>query len=155
MHKLVIDTCVFIEGFFSIEETSSKKMFTELDNNNSKVIFSMGMIGELLYIIKKKCNHIGMSKEDANEILSTVVTMFYNGKSINTRNTNSPSLAKDVDDQMFIDAAYESKATHIITLDKKSGILKLTDVPFLCVTPEDYLIPSLTFQINKRITASE
>lgn len=139
MHRLVVDTCVFVEGFLSIEETSSSTILAGLDKNNSRLVFSMEMIGELLYILKRECNKIGLDYDEANEILTAGVALFQTGKSINTRGVKCLAKANDPDDQMFIDAAFESDATHIITLDKKSGILGLTNVPFKCVTPDDYL----------------
>ena len=141
MKKIIVDTNVFIDGFFSLEETSSSKILRELDSNDSRLVFSLETIGELLYILKRHCNSLEMESEDAIEILTEAVTLFYQGKSINTRRTKSPVQAKDADDQMFIDAAFESSADFIITFDKKSGLLDidLDKVNFKCFTPEDYL----------------
>ena len=146
MHKLVIDTCVFVEGFIGMEESSSSILLDEIDKNGSRYIFSMDTVGELLYILKKECNSVHFEFEQTNIILTTAVTFFQNGKSINTRRTVSPFRATDPDDQMFIDAAYEAGATHIITLDKKSGILQLEDTPFKCMTPDEYLESLVTVE---------
>ncbi|MBP1971499.1 putative nucleic acid-binding protein [Virgibacillus natechei] len=60
------------------------------------------------------------------------------GKSINTRGLDRTNIENinDPDDQMFVEAAYSSNATHIITLDKKGGILDLENTPFDCYTPQ-------------------
>lgn len=139
MDKLVVDTCVFIEGIFGDNGNSSSLFLMEIDRNNSKLIFSMDMIGELLYILKRECNKIRMTPDETYEILTDAVAMFQNGKSVSTKNVNGIDKTKDPDDQMFVDAAHIGKASHIITLDKKSGILSLEIPPTKCMTPGGYL----------------
>jgi Predicted nucleic acid-binding protein, contains PIN domain len=40
---------------------------------------------------------------------------------------------------MFVDLAYSAKIDYIITLDEKSGLLKLKNSSFNVCTPEQYL----------------
>jgi len=140
--RLVIDTCVFVEGIFKEDANPSKLLLESLDQLDARLVFSQNMIGELMYILKRSCNHFGFDEEETSEILFLATSWFRIGKSTNTRKIEQDKKrpkSLDKDDQMFIDAAYSSKASHIITLDKKSGILKLKNVPFICCTPESYL----------------
>ncbi|WP_368658663.1 putative toxin-antitoxin system toxin component, PIN family [Metabacillus halosaccharovorans] len=139
--KLVVDTCVFVEGLFGEENNSSAQLLAQLDTLGVRLIFSQEMIGELLYILKREGNKIGLNDEEIMDILTDAISLFQKGKSTNTKFNRSHRVIRviDPDDQMFIDAAFSSNATHIITLDKKSGILSLTGVPFSCYTPQTYI----------------
>ncbi|PKR82843.1 putative toxin-antitoxin system toxin component, PIN family [Heyndrickxia camelliae] len=140
--KLVIDTCVFIEGIFGDEGNPSSLLLEQLDSLDARLVFSQDSIGELLYILKRECNEIQLSDTDIMEILTDIMSLFQRGKSINIKhykNQKGRVRARDKDDQMFIDAAFASKSSHLITLDKKSGILNLKNTPFICCTPKSYI----------------
>src|SRR5690625_4319441 len=108
--KLVVDTCVFIEGFLAPEETDSVTLLSSLDRFNARLVFSQETIGELLYILKRECNTLGMDEQNTSDILEDCVLLFQKGKSINTRRTKEKApKVRDIDDQMFVDAAFASK----------------------------------------------
>lgn len=106
-----------------------------------RLVFSQETIGELMYIFKRYANSFNMRDEEITDVLSFVTDFFQYGKSINTKHLDKSRIKKinDPEDQMFVYAAYASEATHLITLDKESGILNLTDTPFTCCTPTEYL----------------
>jgi putative PIN family toxin of toxin-antitoxin system len=140
--KIIIDTCVFLEGIFHEDETSSSELLSKLDTLDGRLIFSQDTIGELFYIIKRKCNELKLTEQETSDVLTNIAVLFQYGKSTNTRRFKSKKnkiLVKDKDDQMFVDLAFASDATHLITLDRKSGMLKLKGVPFICCTPKVYL----------------
>ncbi|MEH7419559.1 putative toxin-antitoxin system toxin component, PIN family [Neobacillus drentensis] len=141
--KIVVDTCVFIEGIFGEDNNPSSILLSMLDTLDIRLIFSQESIGELLYILKKRCNELQMDSDDTNDILKDMTILFQKGKSVNIRHYKSMPqklTIKDPDDQMFVDAAFAGKATYLITLDKKSGILGLKKrVPFNCCTPQEFL----------------
>jgi putative PIN family toxin of toxin-antitoxin system len=140
-NRIVIDTNVFIEAVFGEETSDSANLLALLDELDVRLVFSQETIGELMYIFKRHANSLGMSQDKVQDILLDVTTFFQYGKSINTKHLNKTQIKKisDPDDQMFVYAAYASNATHLITLDKKSGILGLTDTPFVCCTPTEFL----------------
>lgn len=140
--KLVIDTCVFVEGLFGEEGNPSSILLSSLDSINARLIFSQDTIGELFYILKRECNNLQMSYDEISDILLDATIFFLESKSVNTKYykfKRNKVRVKDEDDQMFADAAFAAKATHLITLDEKSGILNLKNVPFICCTPATYL----------------
>ena len=139
--RIVVDTNVFIEGVFGEETSDSANLLAVLDEIDVRLVFSQESIGELMYIFKRHCNSLNMNEADTRDILIMITELFQLGKSINTRKIGKTKMEKihDPDDQMFVEAAYAAQATHIITLDKKSGILELKDTPFKCYTPTVYL----------------
>ena len=141
--KLVVDTCVFIECLFGEEGNLSSYFLSNLDKFNARLIFSQDTIGELFYILKRECNNLQMSDDEISAILFDTAILFQESKSVNTRYykyKRNKIKIEDEDDQMFVDAAFASNATHLITLDEKSGILNLKNVPFICCTPTTYLL---------------
>lgn len=144
--KLVVDTCVFVDGYFNATETSSSNYFVSNLDDNERLVFSQDTIGELMYTFKKICNKHSFDADATSETLALVAGLFQSGKSINTniyRKRIDKILARDEDDQMFIDAAFSAKASHLITSDKKSGILELRGTPFTCCNPDTYLTEKL------------
>lgn len=141
MSRIVVDTNVFIEGVFGEETSDSANLLAMLDEINVRLVFSQESIGELMYIFKRHCNSLNMSNSETRETLIMITEFFQLGKSINTRllDRTDIEIINNPDDQMFVEAAYAANATHIITLDKKSGILDLEDTPFDCLTPTEYL----------------
>ncbi|ARW38455.1 hypothetical protein SRCM100730_01562 [Bacillus velezensis] len=137
--KIVADTCVFIESIFGAEGNDSEIFFASLEHNDARLVFSREIIGELMYILKKKCNDFSLSEEETKEVLDNITAMFQLGKSVNTKfmRVKVPRV-KDPEDQMFVIAAYAADASHLVTLDKKSGMLDLKHVPFICCTPGEY-----------------
>ncbi|KOO50873.1 putative toxin-antitoxin system toxin component, PIN family [Priestia koreensis] len=141
VNKIVIDTCVFVEAIFGDEGNPSAVLMENLETLGVRLAFSQDTIGELLYILKRECNGCGMDATEIVETLTDVVILFQKGRSVNTLRLKRDKKRKkiaDPNDQMFVDTAFESEATHLITLDKKSGILKLDSVPFECCTPSGY-----------------
>ncbi|MDY7216837.1 putative toxin-antitoxin system toxin component, PIN family [Bacillus subtilis] len=138
--RIVADTCVFIESIFGAEGNDSEIFFASLEHNDARLVFSKEIIGELMYILKKKCNDFSLSEEETKEVLDNTTALFQLGKSVNTKfiRVRVPRV-KDPEDQMLVRAAYAADASHLVTLDKKSGILDLKNVPFICCTPKEYI----------------
>lgn len=121
-NKLVIDTCVFVEGLFGEEGNPSSILLSSLDSINARLIFSQDTIGELFHILKRECNNLQMSYDEISDILLDATIFFLESKSVNTKYykfKRNKVRVKDEDDQMFVDAAFAAKATHLITLDEK------------------------------------
>ncbi|MCM3792490.1 PIN domain-containing protein [Priestia megaterium] len=140
-NKLVVDTCVFIEAFFGDEGNDSEVMLGKLDKVGARLLFSQDTIGELMYIVKRTCNELKWSPEETNDILQEVTSLFRLGKSVNGiyKGKDPLPLIEDLTDVMFIKASINGRATHLVTLDHRSGILGLTDTSFKCITPSQYL----------------
>lgn len=138
--KLVVDTCVFIKGFFNVKSDCGE-LLSMLKKVDARLVFSQDTLGEWLYILKRTCHKSGISDGQMKEVMQEAMNIFRMGKSTNTRHINQDEIAfvNDPDDQMFVNTAYAAKADYVITLDKKSGILSLKNVPFKCCTPKQYL----------------
>ncbi|KIL44341.1 PIN domain-containing protein [Jeotgalibacillus soli] len=139
--KIVVDTCVFIRALFTPEDDDECTLFINaLDRYDARLVFSQYTIGELLYMIKKISNEINSPYEHMRKKLDYISFLFQHAKSVNTSHTKSDFTATDRNDQMFVDAAVESDANHIITIDLKSGILEMQDAPFIPMKPIDYFL---------------
>lgn len=141
-NKAVIDTCVFIEGVFGEEDNDSQILLSSMEDFEMRTVFSQDTIGELMYILKRECNLMGLDEQEISDILFDAIIYFQKGKSTNTRSVKSRRnrvRIRDKDDQMFVDAAVSSKANHLITLDHRSGILNLKNMNFNCTTPSKFL----------------
>lgn len=140
--RMVVDTNVFVEALFGVETSDSANLFASLDENALRLVFSQDTIGELMYTVKRICNKRNFSPGHTRSILRSITDFFQLGKSTNTRKFKQSAdivQINDPDDQMFVEAAYASNADYVITLDKKSGLLDLEEVPFLCYTPKEFL----------------
>lgn len=143
VNRIVVDTNVFIEAVFGEETSDSANLLAMLDGTEVRLVFSQESIDELMYIFKRHCNKLHMNYEETKETLSLITDFFQLGKSINTRNIDKRAIEQinDPDDQMFVDAAYSSDASHIITLDKKSGILDLGKFHLFVVPQQNFYYP--------------
>ncbi|MED1923865.1 MULTISPECIES: putative toxin-antitoxin system toxin component, PIN family [Bacillus] len=138
--RIVADTCVFVESIFGLDGNASEIFFSSLEHKDARLVFSRETIGELMYILKRECNNLRLDEALTSEVLNNASRMFQLGKSVNTKHLKVPTQQiKDPDDQMFVDTAYVADATHLVTLDKKSGMLSLSNVPFTCCTPTEYI----------------
>ncbi|MBM7598082.1 putative PIN family toxin of toxin-antitoxin system [Virgibacillus halotolerans] len=139
--RIVVDTNVFIGAIFGEETSDSANLLATLDENGVRIVFSQEFIGELMYIMKRHCNSLGLDYESTRQALINITDLFQQGKSTNTRHLDRELIPviNDPDDQMLVEAAYSSDADYLITWDKKSGILDLDGYSFKCCTPLEYM----------------
>lgn len=140
--KVIIDTNIFVNAFFNAETNPEcLTIISNLQQFDIRLLFSQNTVGELVYIVKRIANSAGWDEEARSAVLRSLADVFCYGKSINTRHIDKSSLPsiKDRDDDMFIELAYSTKTDYLVTLDGKSGMLAIDDVPFTCCTPEEFL----------------
>ena len=137
--KVVIDTNIFINGwFFSEEHTSCQSIMNLIDNKQILLLFSQDTIGELLYLVKNFARYNIDNIQTRISILQSVSELFYYATSINTMNTKCPFI-KDKYDKMFVKCAIKGKADYIISNDYKSGMHNLKNIKTKIVSSEQFV----------------
>lgn len=139
--RLVIDTNIFVDSIFNMNETICFELISKLDEIDSRLLFSQNTIGELLYIVKRQANELHWDDVAKAGILHSISDTFLAGKSISTKQLDRSRVPTtvDPDDQMFVDLAFSGNADFIISEDYRSGMFNLNNIPFRVCTPEQYL----------------
>ncbi len=120
--KVVIDTNIFIDGWFT-DKPSSNRIMELIDERKLQLLFAQDTIGELIYVAKNFARHNLDDRQEQVEFLHEIATLFYYSTSVNTMNTEiTPT--NDPYDDMFLKCAIEGKAAYFITDDFKHGLHK-------------------------------
>jgi putative PIN family toxin of toxin-antitoxin system len=134
--KVVIDTNVFLRGWFSEEYPSAIQVMDLIDNRKLYLMFSQNTIGELVYMIK---NFVRYNIDDVNtrlSILNGIMREFYYGTSVNTMNADEVNI-KDKYDDIFVQCAIEGRADYLISDDFNSGMHDLEEIK--CVSSKEFI----------------
>jgi len=119
--KVVIDTGVFIDSWFSNKYFYCDTVMDLVNNNEIQLLFSQETTGELFYVIKNIVSHIFDDKKERQEYLYNLSDIFLDAISVNTLETECPEL-NDKFDEMFLKTAIKGEADFIISNDFRSGI---------------------------------
>jgi len=122
--KVIADTNIFINSWFSNSHFYCDAIIDLIDNKKIELIFSQDTIGELFYVVK---NFVVCTLEDIElqfEYMHMLSEIFFDATSVNTFKTECPKI-KDSSDEMFLKTAIESNADYIVSDDKKSGMHKV------------------------------
>ncbi len=137
--KVVLDTNIFIKGWFSSEDNDTcYKIMNLIDNRRIQLLFAQDTIGELVYLVK---NFVRYNIDDVNDrvaILKGIMELFYYSTSVNTMVTSSPSIFDKYDD-MFLKCAIEGNADYLVSDDFKSGMHIVDNINFKVVSSEDFI----------------
>lgn len=136
--RVVIDTNVFINGWFFDNKPSCNTIMDLIDNRMLQLLFAQDTIGELIYLTKNFSRHNLDDISDRIRILHEIGTLFYYSMSINTVDTEFvPS--DDPYDDMFLKCSIEGKADYFITDDFKHGLHDKEGYSFKVVSSEDFV----------------
>lgn len=119
-NKVIIDTNIFIYGWFS-EDSNCIKILDMISDRKIQLLFSQETIGELVYVTKNFVRHNIPDKSDQIEMLKDLMMLFYYGTSVNTIGATINSI-NDEYDEMFLKCAIKGKADYLISNDFKSGM---------------------------------
>jgi len=138
--KIVVDTNIFIDGLFSLEEDNNKYCVKIINMINSKkfyLLFSQDTIGELIYVAKNFARHNISNIGDRVSLLKYLTELFYFSKSVNTSHTISPEINDKYDD-MFLKCAVRGKVNYLISDDFKSGMHNIDKFGFKVLNSKDF-----------------
>lgn len=140
-YKVVLDTNVFINGWFNGEEDPVCDTITNLiDSRQFYLAFSQDTIGELIYVTKNYARHLIPNNRERVELLSKVGKMFLFGSSTNVSDMEDIPEVVDKTDLMFVHCALKSDADFLVTRDFKSGMFNVNNLSsFSVITPEEFL----------------
>lgn len=119
--RVVVDTNIFLNAWFSSNHFYCDAVIDLVDKKNIQLVFSQDTIGELFYLLKNFVSHTSYDKETKYEYMHILSEIFFDAFSTNTSKTKCPELF-DVTDEMFLQTAIESKADYIISDDFRSGM---------------------------------
>lgn len=118
--KVVIDTNVFIYGWFGDNEFCDK-ILDLIDNRKLQLLFAQDTIGELIYVTKNFVRHNLKNVSDRLNALQAITVLFYYGTSVNTMKTDYQKSSDSYDD-MFLKCAIQGEADYLISDDIESGM---------------------------------
>lgn len=118
--KVVIDTNIFIQGWFS-NNVYCEQILQLIDDRKLQLLFAQDTIGELVYITKNFARHNFKKIEDRIIALQTIMILFYYGTSVNTVDVDCEK-SNDKYDDMFLKCAIKGEADYLITDDFKHGM---------------------------------
>lgn len=135
--KVVVDTNIFISGWFNPINDSYIKIIDLIDDRKIQLLFAQDTIGELIYVAKNFARH---NFKDINKrilILEHVANLFYHSMSINTQYTKSPKI-KDKYDDIFMKCAIAGEADYLVSDDFNSGMHNIEGFGFKVVGAKDF-----------------
>lgn len=136
--KVVIDTNIFIKGWFFDSNPYCNKIMDLIDQRILQLLFAQDTIGELIYISKNFARYNIDNVQQRIMFLHQIGTLFYYSTSVNTIDTQvKPS--DDPYDDMFLKCAIEGEADCIISDDFKHGLHKRQDLKFKVLNSEDFV----------------
>jgi putative PIN family toxin of toxin-antitoxin system len=141
--KIVIDTNVFIHGIVlqkSYKEDSDviNILLDLLEKDIIELVFSQDTIGELVYVLKNIVKHKVKNISKRKMYMYQVIMLFFEGYSVNTVKTIAPT-CNDVNDNMFLECAVESKAKYLISDDLKSRMGKVKLPNTMVLTAKEFI----------------
>jgi putative PIN family toxin of toxin-antitoxin system len=119
-NKLVVDTNIFISGWFEGDE-DCEKILELIKNREVQLLFGQDTIGELLYTIKNFARHNIDDTEIRIRLLNFISELFYHSTSVNTMNTIIEKTNDEYDD-MFLKCALQGDANYLVSDDFKAGM---------------------------------
>jgi putative PIN family toxin of toxin-antitoxin system len=139
--KVVIDTNVFINSWFSMKYFYCDAVVDLVDNDKLYLLFSQDTIGELMYVAKNFAFHVIDDVSIRLELFHNIAGLFLNSQSVNTQATICPDL-EDKTDEIFVRCAIEGRADYIISQDENSGMHNNEEIKKLglnVVTAEEFI----------------
>ncbi len=133
--KVVVDTNIFIYGWFG-DNPYCGEILDLIDNRDIQLLFSQDTIGELVYITKNFARYNLHKVEEKIAALQAIMILFYYGTSVNTLDTECPSL-NDPQDEKFLKCAIKGEADYLITDDFKHGMKDVSNIKI--VSSEEFI----------------
>lgn len=119
--KVVIDTNVFLDAFFSVDE-NCKLILRKEHNGEFQIIMSHDMNEELIRMIQSSMKKLGIEENDQAIIYRMLMRALFRTEKIEPKtNFNKCS---DKDDNMFFACAIDGNADYIISRDAHIHELK-------------------------------
>lgn len=137
-YKVVIDTNIFIQGWF-YGNLNCQTILKLIRDNKIYLGFSQDSIGELLYVTKNFARKFIDDKNDRLKTLNYISKLFYYGSSVNIADMDDVSEIKDKTDLMFVQCAIGYNADFIISNDYKSGMFDVSQYSFNVLSAEDFI----------------
>ena len=134
--KIVLDTNIFINGWFFSEEYSIK-ILDLIKNKQIYLLFAQDTIGELVYVAKNFARHYINDIKLRITLLEQIMELFYYSTSVNTVDINVPEINDKYDD-MFLKCAVRGKANYLISDDFKSGMHSIDKLGFKVLSAKDF-----------------
>jgi len=128
--KVVVDTNIFIKGWFFDDISSTITIMDLIDKRKIQLLFSQETIGELVYVMKNFVRHNIEDKNEQVEMLKDLMILFYYGTSVNTSEVNVVPL-NDKYDEMFLKCAIKGCADYLVSNDFRSGLHQFEDIRVL------------------------
>ncbi|MGL4654728.1 MAG: putative toxin-antitoxin system toxin component, PIN family [Sarcina sp.] len=113
--RVVLDTNVFIEAFFSSDENCSLILRAEHDGEIN-LIMSSKMHEELLRIINKLIHELEFTSSETFEVFKLLSRALLRTENITPKKRFTK--CEDKDDNIFFDCAIEGNANFIVSRDK-------------------------------------
>ena len=135
--KVVLDTNIFIKGWFGEDEVCQKIM-NLIDKRKMYLSFGQDTIGELIYLTKNFARRFIVDRNNQVGIVQDVAKLFYYASSVNTLDTISEK-TKDEFDDMFMKCATEGKVDYLVTDDFKSGMHDIESLPFTVLSSREFM----------------
>lgn len=118
--KLVLDTNIFLAGWFEGDE-NCEKILELVRDRKITLLFSQETIGEFIYVLKNFTRYNIDDVEVRIQLLEYIAKLFYYSLSINTMNFEIEK-SEDPYDDMLLKCALKGEADYLVTDDFKHGL---------------------------------